>query len=68
MLTRLKMEIGSVQPQYLLSSGEGVVKAGHIGHDRSLIWLGGVDDIYGIEREVAEGGKMYLLILFCTDI
>lgn len=34
---------------YLLSTSKGMVKAGHVGHDRSFIRLGGVDDIYGIE-------------------
>lgn len=28
-----------------------MVKAGHIGHDGSLIGLGGVDDICGMKRD-----------------
>ena len=34
-----------------------MVKAGHIGHDGSFIRLGGVDDIYGIERGKSQGGR-----------
>lgn len=30
---------------HLLSSSEGVVKAGHVGHDGSFIGLWGVNDI-----------------------
>lgn len=36
---------------YLLSSSKSMVKAGHIGHDGSLIGLGGVDDICGMKRD-----------------
>lgn len=37
--------------RYLLSSSKSMVKTGHIGHDGSFIRLGGVDDVYGSERE-----------------
>lgn len=35
-----------VQAVYLLSSSKSMIEAGHIGHDSSLIRLGGVDDVY----------------------
>lgn len=36
---------------YLLSSSKSVVEAGHVGHDSSLIRLGGVDNVWGGEED-----------------
>lgn len=52
------MFVGPIQSDtlslYLLGSSESVIEAGHVGHDGSFIWFGGVDDIW--EPETEHGG------------
>lgn len=39
---------------YLLSPSKGMIEAGHIGHDGSLIRLWGVDDVCGVLKKKRE--------------
>lgn len=44
--SQTQFKLFMVQAVYLLGSSKCMIEAGHIGHDSSLIRLGGVDDVY----------------------